>query len=96
MMSLQSWWFPETDWDDYKNTRVTQVERCYAGWNKSWVVGIGHGMQQVSQSKKQISPRTILFLGENLFWGAKKRGSTGEVDICCSPQPPEALDDPDV
>ena len=22
--------------DDYKNTRVTQVERCYAGWNKSW------------------------------------------------------------
>ena len=36
MMSLQSWWFPETDWDDYKNTRVIQVERCYAGWNKSW------------------------------------------------------------
>ena len=43
------------------------------------VVGIGHGMQQVSQSKKQISrvkkktfPRTILFLGKNLFWGAKK------------------------
>ena len=65
------------------------------------VVGIGHGMQQVSQSKKQISrvktfPRTILFLGKDLFWGAKKRGSTGEVDVCCSPQPPEALEDPDV
>ena len=36
MMSLQSWWFLKTDRDDYKNTRVTQVERCYAGWNKSW------------------------------------------------------------
>ena len=67
------------------------------------MVGIGHGMQQVSQSKKQISrvkkktfPRTILFLGPDLFWGAKKRGSTGEVDVCCSSQPPEALEDPDV
>ena len=35
VMSLQSWWFPETDWDD-KNTQVTQVERCYAGSNMSW------------------------------------------------------------
>ena len=97
MMSLQSWWVPETDWDDYKNTRGTQVERCYAGWNKSW------GGWYRAQSKKQISrvfkktfPRTILFLGKDLFWGAKKKGSTGEVDVCCSPQPPEALEDPDV
>ena len=35
-----------------------------------------------------------MFLGKDLFWGAKKRGSTGEVDVCCSPQPPEALEDP--
>ena len=59
------------------------------------VVGIGHKMQQVSQSKKQISRVTKNFsqddfvLRKDLFWGAKKRGSTGEVDVCCSPQPPE-------
>ena len=67
------------------------------------VVGIGHGMQQVSQSKKQISRAFGKFseddfvLGKDLFWGAKEeRGNTGEVDVCCSPQPPEALEDPDV
>ena len=50
------------------------MERCYAGWNKSW------GGWYRAQSKKQISrvfkktfPRTILFLGKDLFWGAKKK-----------------------
>ena len=38
----------------------------------------------------------ILFLGKDLFRERKKRGRTGEVDVCCSPQPPEALEDPDV
>ena len=56
----------------------------------------------VSQSRnrsvvlKKTFPRTILFLGKDLFWGAKKRGSTGEVDVCCSFQPSKALEDPDV
>ena len=47
-MSLQSWWFPETDWNDCKNTQVPQVER-------------------------KTFPRTILFLGKDLFWEAKKK-----------------------
>ena len=103
MMSLQSWWFLKTDRDDYKNTRVTQVERCYAGWNKSWGGwyrawnATSEPVKETDQScLKKTFPRTILFLGKDLFWGAKKRGSTGEVDACCSPQPPEALEDPDV
>ena len=66
------------------------------GWYRAWNA-TSEPVKETDQScLKKTFPRTILFLGKNLFWGAKKRGSTGEVDICCSPQPPEALDDPDV
>ena len=60
MMSLQSWWFPETDWDDYKNTRVTQVERCYAGWNKSWG-GWYRAWNAASEPVRQRN-RSVVFL----------------------------------
>ena len=66
------------------------------GWYRAWNA-TSEPVKETDQScLKKTFPRTILFLGKNLFWGATKRGSTGEVDICCSPQPPEALDDPDV
>ena len=98
MMSLQSWWVPETDWDDYKNTRVTQVERCYAGWNKSW--GGWYRAQSVKETdpsclKKNFSEDDFVFR-KGFVLGSEKKGSTGEVDVCCSPQPPEALEDSDV
>ena len=79
VMSLQSWWFLKTDRGDYKNTRVTQVERCYAGWNKSWGGwyrawnATSEPVKETDQScLKKTFPRTILVLGKDLFWGAKK------------------------
>ena len=80
--------------------RTREVPR----WNGVMLVGISRGVAGIGHSQRNRSvvflkktfPRTILFLGMDLFWGAKKKGSTGEVDVCCSPQPPEALEDPDV
>ena len=80
--------------------RTREVPR----WNGVMLVGISRGVVGIGHSQRN---RSVVFFKKNFseddfvfrngfVLGSEKKGSTGEVDVCCSPQPPEALEDPDV
>ena len=54
-------------------------------WNGVMLVGISRGVVGIGHSQRNRSvvffkktfPRTILFLGKDLFWGAKKKRKHG-------------------